>query len=159
MDASLHDDDFHECEDVPVQEQSVEDFREFFHECEQLTYIFTARGPRSDQWADSFGPDLVSALAMARGAYTGDDYDPPRACAAGEEYSPFAIRDRYEIVTGVRERLEELIRRNDTKFVLMWHIRGDRTVHKFHSSNLSAEAVRIDVCTILRDAVKEYILT
>jgi hypothetical protein len=133
--------------------QNVEDFAEYFRDQRDLTFVFTASERGGEHAANDVSPDLVSALKLARCAYAGEEYKPPGSPV------PATVRSgarRAETLHGVALRVKEMARREDTSFILAWHLRGDTAAHLDVSREWAWEGIREELISALEEALYTY---
>jgi hypothetical protein len=110
----------------PLNEQTLDDFDDYFQNCEGLTFIYIAYDDTGNQTNTTY-PDVLSAIALARDALLQADYEPPYPHSQHEATSLGAV-PKAQVASGMTARVSELKRR-DVKFVLIWNIAGQSSVN------------------------------
>lgn len=101
---------------APLEEQTLDDFDEFFRSCPGITFIFLSPGE-----VNTVYPDVITALQMADCLLRETHFEP--ALENKPPLAPANSCSRKEIVPEIQARVGEMDRRG-LQYQLIWNIAG-----------------------------------
>ena len=110
---------------LPLDQQSVHDFDDFFHNCQGWTYLFLAEaGSGSPDRVVAYEPGLPVAIVLAQSALYDSNFMGQFVGSAANDGN---LESANILESAIRERIEELNRRH-VDYCLLWYTPGDEHV-------------------------------
>lgn len=109
----------------PLNEQTLDDFDDYFQNCEGLTFIFISYDSTGNQTNTTY-PDVLSAIALARDALRETAHEP--VSPSQHEATSVGAVPKAQVASGLHARVSELQRRK-VEFVLVWNIAGESSAN------------------------------